>query len=96
MNGCSSPRTHGGRGEPALPLTPGKDPIVSVPRARMSARILFVAFWLGAALSLAAIGYAIALWFGSSLLGFLGADFVFLIAVSVYTSGQSASPEARH
>lgn len=52
-----------------------------------SARLLATAFWLVIAIGLAGIGCAIATASESALLGFLGADLVFLIAMSVYTSG---------
>lgn len=56
-------------------------------KAARSAHMLSVAFWLGVALTLGGIGYAIAIALESTLLGWLGADLVFLIAMSVYTSG---------
>lgn len=50
---------------------------------------LSTALWLGAALLLTGVGLFIASSLESGLLGFLGADFVFLIAMSIYTSGQA-------
>ena len=53
-------------------------------------------FWLGGALALAGIGYAIGTSLDSALLGFLGADFVFLIVVSLLTSRQRGTVRDRH
>ena len=59
--------------------------------AARSATVRSAAFWLCLALALAValtgVGYAIAIALESTLLGFLGADLVFLIAISLYTSG---------
>ena len=55
----------------------------------------WAAFWFGAALTLSGIGIVIGTALESALLGFLGADFVFLLVVSIFTSGQSA-PRRRH
>lgn len=52
--------------------------------------------WLLVALLLAGAGLFIAHVLESGLLGFLGADFLFLIAVSVYTSGQGRSGRHGH
>jgi len=54
------------------------------------------ALWLGAALVLTGVGLFIARSLESGLLGFLGADFVFLIAMSIYTSGQAGLGRHRH
>ena len=58
--------------------------------------LLRAALWLAAALTLAAIGHGIARTLESSLLGFLGADFVFLIAMSIYLAGPGRTPGRRY
>jgi hypothetical protein len=58
-------------------------------RVRRSARIWSAAFLLGAAVALAFIGFAIGSYLDSPSLGLMGADIVFLLGVSVATSGQS-------
>lgn len=57
---------------------------------------LSAALWLGATLLLTGVGLFIASSLESGLLGFLGADFVFLIAMSIYTSGQAGLGRHRH
>lgn len=52
---------------------------------------LSVALWLLAALLLTGVGIFIARSLESGLLGFLGADFLFLIGASVFTSGLGRS-----
>ena len=52
-------------------------------------------FWLGVALALVGIGYAIGTALESALLGFLGADFIFLIVMSVFTSRQGRAAQDR-
>ena len=64
-------------------------------RGRWSQRAVSALFWLGLALALAGIGYAIGRAMESWLLGFLGADFLFIIAVSIYASGQGGSGRDR-
>lgn len=54
------------------------------------------AFWLGVALALVGVGYAIGTALESALLGFLGADFIFLIVMSVFTSRQGRAGQDRH
>jgi hypothetical protein len=56
---------------------------------------LRAAFWFGSALALLGIGVLIGTALESPLLGFLGADFVFLLVVSVFTSGHGAPRERR-
>ena len=53
------------------------------------------AFWLAVALALVGIGYAIGTALDSALLGFLGADFIFLIVMSVFTSRQGRAGQDR-
>lgn len=53
------------------------------------------AFWLAVALALVGIGYAIGTALESALLGFLGADFIFLIVMSVFTSRQGRAGQDR-
>lgn len=53
------------------------------------------AFWLCVMLLMVFIGVAIAASLGSGLLGFLGADLVFLIAMSIFTSGQGRAGRNR-
>ncbi len=57
---------------------------------------LSAALWLGATLLLTGVGLFIASSLESGLLGFLGADFAFLIAMSIYTSGQAGLGRHRH
>ena len=52
-------------------------------------------FWLAVALALAGVGYAIGTALESALLGFLGADFIFLIVMSVFTSRQGRTGQDR-
>lgn len=52
-------------------------------------------FWFGVALALVGIGYAIGTALESALLGFLGADFIFLIVMSVFTSRQGRASQDR-
>lgn len=54
------------------------------------------AFWLSVALALVGIGYAIGTSLESALLGFLGADFIFLIVMSLFTSRQGGTARDRH
>ena len=53
------------------------------------------AFWIAVALALVGIGYAIGTALESTLLGFLGADFIFLIVMSVFTSRQGRAGQDR-
>lgn len=57
---------------------------------------LSAALWLLAALLLTGTGVFIARSLESALLGFLGADFLFLIAASVFTSGLGRSGRHGH
>ena len=59
-------------------------------------RALSAAFWLGVAFALVGIGYAIGTSLESALLGFLGADFIFLIVMSLFTSRQGGTARDRH
>jgi len=56
-----------------------------------SGRIWSATLWLGAAFALAFLGFALGAYLDSPLLGLVGADIVFLLGVSVATSGP-ASP----
>lgn len=95
MNGCSASTTHQWRGDAALSSDDKQRASALAKRIRTSARLSWGLFWLCAVLALAAIGYRIADVLESGLLGFLGADFVFLIAVSLYTAGHGTSREGR-
>lgn len=64
-------------------------------RARKSRWVWSAAFWLCAALMLTGLGILIARSLDSVLLGFLGADFVFILVVAVYASVQGRTSE-RH
>lgn len=65
-------------------------------RLRRSRWAWTAAFWLCAVLALSGIGVAIGTALESPMLGFLGADFVFLLVVSAFTSGQSIARRERH
>ncbi len=95
MNGCSATRAHAGCDGAKLSLTLKQAAAASTARARTGAWLMSALFWFCAAFAFGAIGYGIAVALESSLLGFLGADFVFLIALSFYTSGQGTSPGTR-
>lgn len=65
------------------------------PREARSPRLWWAAFWLAAVVAMVSLGFVIAVWLESGLLGFLGADFVFLIVMSVFMSGQSGAARRR-
>lgn len=56
---------------------------------------MWAAFWIGAALALLGIGIVIGTALESPLLGFLGADFVFLLVMSVFTTGRGSPRDRR-
>lgn len=73
-------------------------PDVRFPRVRkpdLGYLAISAAFWLAVALALVGIGYAIGTALESALLGFLGADFIFLIVMSVFTSRQGTAGRDR-
>ncbi len=67
----------------------------SLRRLRLNILAVSAAFWLCVTLLMVFIGLAIASSLGSGLLGFLGADFVFLTAMSIFTSGQGRTGRNR-
>lgn len=63
---------------------------------RRHPRLMPVLPWVGIAVAMVGLGLAIGAWLESGLLGFIGADFVFLLALAVYTTVHDGAHSGRH
>lgn len=68
----------------------------AVPRLHVPSKLIWSALWLGLAATLFGIGSAIAIALDSTLLGFIGADLIFVVATSIYMSGPVESNCVKH